>query len=205
MALTSEAGRNDGLAFPFTYAAIAVSMVGVAPGAWLGERLLVDVLWRLTVGVAAGLVVGWALGRLFFSPVAERLQLAEKAEGFVALVAVFLASGVAELAEGCGFPRGAERVLPQPPTKKAALMGRLSPSVASEGFEPPKATPADLQSDPFGRLGNSPSCSDHIIRSDRRRSERIPARTGGKKSRPEGFPPPTETGRRGQESGWMEP
>jgi hypothetical protein len=26
--------------------------------------------------------------------------------------------------------------------------------VASEGFEPPKAEPADLQSDPFGRLGN---------------------------------------------------
>ena len=26
--------------------------------------------------------------------------------------------------------------------------------VASEGFEPPKAVPADLQSDPFGRLGN---------------------------------------------------
>ena len=28
--------------------------------------------------------------------------------------------------------------------------------VASEGFEPPKAMPADLQSDPFGHLGNSP-------------------------------------------------
>ena len=28
--------------------------------------------------------------------------------------------------------------------------------MASEGFEPPKAVPADLQSDPFGRLGNSP-------------------------------------------------
>ena len=27
-------------------------------------------------------------------------------------------------------------------------------NVASEGFEPPKAEPADLQSDPFGRLGN---------------------------------------------------
>ena len=26
--------------------------------------------------------------------------------------------------------------------------------VASEGFEPPKAEPADLQSVPFGRLGN---------------------------------------------------
>lgn len=28
--------------------------------------------------------------------------------------------------------------------------------VASEGFEPPKSSTADLQSDPFGRLGNSP-------------------------------------------------
>ena len=29
--------------------------------------------------------------------------------------------------------------------------------VASEGFEPPNAEQSDLQSDPFGRLGNSPS------------------------------------------------
>ena len=28
--------------------------------------------------------------------------------------------------------------------------------VASEGFEPPKSKTADLQSDPFGHLGNSP-------------------------------------------------
>ena len=28
--------------------------------------------------------------------------------------------------------------------------------VVDEGFEPPKAEPADLQSDPFGRLGNPP-------------------------------------------------
>ena len=34
---------------------------------------------------------------------------------------------------------------------------RLVEPVASEGFEPPKALPADLQSDPFGLLGNSPS------------------------------------------------
>lgn len=30
-ALTSEAGLNDGLAFPFVYAAIAVAAVGLAP------------------------------------------------------------------------------------------------------------------------------------------------------------------------------
>lgn len=102
-ALTSEAGLNDGLAFPFTYAAIAMSAVGAAPGAWLPEWLVVDVLWRIALGVVTGLAVGWVLGRVFFSSVADRLGLTEKAEGFVALAATFLAYGAAELAEGYGF------------------------------------------------------------------------------------------------------
>lgn len=102
-ALTSEAGLNDGLAFPFTYAAIAISLLGVAPGAWLGRWLLVDVGWRLAVGLLVGVGTGWLLGRLFFSSAAERLRLTERAEGFVALAATFLAYGVAELAEGYGF------------------------------------------------------------------------------------------------------
>jgi NhaP-type Na+/H+ or K+/H+ antiporter len=101
--LTSEAGLNDGLAFPFTYAAIAISVAGVAPSAWLGEWLLVDVAWRLLIGIAVGLGVGWLLGRLFFSTISERLRLTEKAEGFVAIAATFLAYGAAELAEGYGF------------------------------------------------------------------------------------------------------
>ncbi len=102
-ALTSEAGLNDGLAFPFTYAAIAISLSGAAPSGWLGEWILVDVLWRLAVGVGIGLIVGWALGKLFFAARASRLRLAERAEGFVALAATFLAYGAAELAEGYGF------------------------------------------------------------------------------------------------------
>jgi NhaP-type Na+/H+ or K+/H+ antiporter len=101
--LTSEAGLNDGLAFPFTYAAIAISLSGLAPGGWLQHWLLVDVVWRLGIGLLAGFVVGWLLGRLFFSTVAERLNLTEQAEGFVALAATFLAYGAAELAEGYGF------------------------------------------------------------------------------------------------------
>lgn len=102
-ALTSEAGLNDGLAFPFTYAAIAISLAGIAPGGWLLEWAAVDVAWRLAVGVLAGLGVGWLLGRLFFSSVSERLRLTEKSEGFVALAATFIAYGAAELAEGYGF------------------------------------------------------------------------------------------------------
>lgn len=102
-AITSEAGLNDGLAFPFTYAAIAVSISGLAPEGWLGEWVLVDVAWRIGIGVAVGLLVGWVLRRLFFSSLAERVGLAEKAEGFVALAATFLAYGIAETAEGYGF------------------------------------------------------------------------------------------------------
>ncbi|HYI33433.1 MAG TPA: cation:proton antiporter [Glaciibacter sp.] len=102
-ALTSEAGLNDGLAFPFTYAAIAISLVGVAPSEWLSEWVLVDVVWRLGVGLAVGLAVGWLFGKLFFSTVGDRLHLTERAEGFVALAATFLAYGAAEVAEGYGF------------------------------------------------------------------------------------------------------
>ncbi|SEP16719.1 cation:proton antiporter [Trujillonella endophytica] len=102
-ALTSEAGSNDGLAFPFVYAAIAVAASGLAPGGWLGEWLLVDVLWRIAAGVGTGIVVGFALRALFFSRPAERVGLAERAEGFIALAGIALAYGLAELVGGYGF------------------------------------------------------------------------------------------------------
>jgi NhaP-type Na+/H+ or K+/H+ antiporter len=102
-ALTSEAGLNDGLAFPFTWAAIAISIAGIAPSAWLGEWFLVDVLWRIAVGVGVGYLTGRLLGKLFFSSVSERLSFTDRAEGFVALAATFLAYGATELAEGYGF------------------------------------------------------------------------------------------------------
>ncbi|HEX6351980.1 cation:proton antiporter [Actinophytocola sp.] len=98
-ALTSEAGLNDGLAFPFVYAAIAVS--GAAPSVW--HWLGVDVVWRLAAGLLVGLGAGWALRKLFFDAPSERVRLAEHAEGFVVLAATFLAYGLAEVVEGYGF------------------------------------------------------------------------------------------------------
>ncbi|MFC0107636.1 cation:proton antiporter [Kibdelosporangium aridum] len=99
-ALTSEAGLNDGLAFPFTYLAIALTTT--APG-WVLEWVAVDVAWRLGVGVVFGLAIGWLLGKMFFSVRSEKIRLAEHAEGFVALAAVFLTYGLTELVEGYGF------------------------------------------------------------------------------------------------------
>jgi NhaP-type Na+/H+ or K+/H+ antiporter len=101
--LTSEAGLNDGLAFPFVYAAIAMATVGAAPGGWLGSWLAVDVAWRISVGVGVGAVIGLLLGVVTFQPPGRLRALAENREGFVALAATFLAYGIAELAEGYGF------------------------------------------------------------------------------------------------------
>jgi NhaP-type Na+/H+ or K+/H+ antiporter len=103
-ALTSEAGLNDGLAFPFTYLAIAmVTAGGTSAAAWLGRWFAVDVLYKLAVGVLGGLVIGWLLGRLFFRARSETLRLANHAEGFTVLAATFLAYGLTEVVGGYGF------------------------------------------------------------------------------------------------------
>ncbi|GAA3816647.1 cation:proton antiporter [Sphaerisporangium flaviroseum] len=99
--LTSEAGLNDGLAFPIVYAAIALAATGGI--GWIGEWALVDVLYRAAAGVIGGLLIGRLLGRLFFHAQVEGLRLAEHRDGFVALAATFLAYGLTELVHGYGF------------------------------------------------------------------------------------------------------
>ncbi|WP_196821779.1 cation:proton antiporter [Arthrobacter sp. CAN_A6] len=102
-ALTSEAGLNDGLAFPFVYLAIAVSLVGAAPSAWFPEFFALDVVWRIGIGCLFGFGVGKLLGRVFFQSRIESARMASHSEGFVALAATFLTYGVTEMVEGYGF------------------------------------------------------------------------------------------------------
>lgn len=101
--LTSEAGLNDGLAFPFVYLAILLSTVGLAPSAWFPEWALLDVLWRMTIGCVLGFGIGKLLGRVFFRTPLKSARLAIHSEGFVALAATFLTYGVTEAVEGYGF------------------------------------------------------------------------------------------------------
>jgi sodium/hydrogen antiporter len=97
LALTSEAGLNDGLAFPFVYLAIALAL---GTPDWAVEWAYKDVLYKTVVGLVGGLLVGRLLGRLFFR---GRLKLAHHAEGFLALAATFLAYGMVEVLGGYGF------------------------------------------------------------------------------------------------------
>jgi sodium/hydrogen antiporter len=101
--LTSEAGLNDALAFPFVYAAVMMATLGADPRGWIGEWVAVDLLYRLTVGLVVGVAVGRLLARTFFSSRRQELRLSEHREGFVAIAATFLSYGATELAHGYGF------------------------------------------------------------------------------------------------------
>jgi NhaP-type Na+/H+ or K+/H+ antiporter len=97
-ALTSEAGLNDGLAFPITNLAIAMA----AGGSWFLPWVLDDVLLKLTVGLVAGLLLGRLIAVAVFNP-RSRFALARTGQGFVALGATLAVYGLTEIAHGYGF------------------------------------------------------------------------------------------------------
>ena len=101
-ALTSEAGLNDGLAFPFVHLATAVAAHGVALGAWTGDWLAMSVLWKIGAGIGIGLLVGQALGYVIFHYV-EGSRIPETGDTLVALGITLFAYGLAELVHGYGF------------------------------------------------------------------------------------------------------
>ncbi|WP_349540544.1 cation:proton antiporter [Sagittula sp. NFXS13] len=101
-ALTTEAGLNDGLAFPFVYLALFVAAEGMTPTSWALEWVGIDVFYKILVGG----VVGWAGGRmlgLVLFKIPRNATLAETGSGVIALAGVFLCYGSSELVEGYGF------------------------------------------------------------------------------------------------------
>ncbi|HUF98369.1 MAG TPA: cation:proton antiporter [Ilumatobacter sp.] len=101
-ALTSEAGLNDGLAFPFVYAAVAAANQGRVSN-WWADWALGDLGLRVMMGVLVGLVAGLLLARLVFAPPRPFRALADTTEGFIAIGAILVTYGIAEIAHGYGF------------------------------------------------------------------------------------------------------
>ncbi len=101
-ALTSEAGLNDGLTFPFVHAAVLVAAGGSVLGE-VGAWLAWYVVGKIAIGVLAGVLVGRLLARVAFRSSKEPLRLAEQGEPLLALAALLTAYGVAQVAQGYGF------------------------------------------------------------------------------------------------------
>ncbi len=101
-ALTSEAGLNDGLAFPFVYAAIFLLQKG-ASLSWVGAWVAWELVGKVALGFAVGSLVGWLLAKLAFRARRASLRLAEQGEPLLALAALATSYGASELVGGYGF------------------------------------------------------------------------------------------------------
>lgn len=101
-ALTSEAGLNDGLAFPFVNAALLIATVGPV-GVWGLRWLGWDLVGKVALGVGAGYVVGRVLAAVAFRAPRRSLRLAERGEPLLVVAALLTAYGVSEVARGYGF------------------------------------------------------------------------------------------------------
>ncbi|MGY0540479.1 cation:proton antiporter [Nocardioides sp. YJ-D4] len=100
--LTSEAGLNDGLAFPFVYVAILLATQGAVSN-WALEWVGFYLVAKIVIGVLAGLVVGKVLAYVAFRSSSRSLRVAERGESLLALAALIASYGVGEVLGGYGF------------------------------------------------------------------------------------------------------
>ncbi|MHA6769012.1 cation:proton antiporter [Sphingobium ummariense] len=100
--LTSEAGLNDGAAFPFVHLAILLSASAATGEPWLGEWLGYRVLWEIGGGIIGGWAIGHAFGWLTFHVSAES-KLAKTGDGLIAIAAAFVSYGLTEIIHVYGF------------------------------------------------------------------------------------------------------
>ena len=101
-ALTTEAGLNDGLAFPFVYLAINAAKHNNAFGSWLTAWTAYDFAYRVVMGIVVGAVIGWLLAHYAFRISDESIR-EETREGLFVVSAIFLSYGVGEALHGYGF------------------------------------------------------------------------------------------------------
>ena len=99
-ALTSEAGLNDGLAFPFVFLGVFIAVEGGSE--WVSEWLLADVAYAIVVGIVVGAASGWLLAAAA-AALRRRDWLLPEFDGWLAIAAVLVIYGVTELAGAYGF------------------------------------------------------------------------------------------------------
>ena len=98
--LTAEASLNDGLAFPFLLAGLAIVQHGGT--GWIGSWLLTDVLYKVAVGVAVGVVVGRLAARLAL-PFHNDGRLGADLDGWLAVAVALGVYGITQVLSGYGF------------------------------------------------------------------------------------------------------
>lgn len=106
--LTTEAGLNDGLAFPFVYLAIklneALSDGTGVTFALLWQWFAIDVLWKILAGVLVGVLVGKLCAWIIFNKLQTTAKLtAAINQGYTIIALTMLSFAAAELIHSYGF------------------------------------------------------------------------------------------------------
>jgi sodium/hydrogen antiporter len=101
-ALTSEAGLNDALAFPFIHLAIAIAVAGGLSGEVVADWIWNDLLWKLGTGLVAGSALGWLIGWAIYR-LPSGTRLSRTGDGFIALGATLVVYTATEFVQGYGF------------------------------------------------------------------------------------------------------
>ncbi|HWM73469.1 MAG TPA: cation:proton antiporter [Nocardioides sp.] len=100
--LTSEAGLNDGLAFPFVYLAILVAAHGFVLD-WVPKWVGFYLVAKVVIGVVTGFLVGRALAWVAFRAPSDSLRTADRGDALLAVAALVASYGVGEVCGGYGF------------------------------------------------------------------------------------------------------
>lgn len=105
VALTAEAGLNDGLAFPFVYLALTMAAVqtdGLDVSQSLWSWLGFDFFYRLGIAAVLGYFCGLMLSKFAYSDLGDARQKAKNSLPMV-IGATFMTYGLVEALDGYGF------------------------------------------------------------------------------------------------------
>ncbi|RYY70897.1 MAG: sodium:proton antiporter [Chitinophagaceae bacterium] len=100
--LTAEAGMNDGMAFPFTWLAIALAMDANGSSLNIASWLSYHVGYQIIVGLIMGITFGKLSGFLVFS-LPKRFEFFKTSDGFLAISLTLAVYGLTEIVHGYGF------------------------------------------------------------------------------------------------------
>jgi sodium/hydrogen antiporter len=98
--ITGEAGLNDGLAIPFLL--LGAFVAGEEGSGWVTEWLAADVVYAIGLAVALGAGVGYGLAAMAVR-LRDRRLFDPRYDGWLAVAAVLVIYGLAELASADGF------------------------------------------------------------------------------------------------------
>ncbi len=98
--LTAEAAFNDGLAFPFLLAGLAITSEGGT--GWIGSWALLDLVYKVVVGVAVGALMGRMAAQLVL-PLRRKGHIGNDLDGWLAVAVALAVYGAAQSLSSYGF------------------------------------------------------------------------------------------------------